>query len=183
MNHSLYNEKNELLEKVIDKIASICAQKNKETVEEYFSKEDDGLEGFNQARIWSLKKKLAPKNSEEPPMAKKDRHGNLVTEKSLLEKLYLETYIERLKPNKIENNLKSLEKLKEFLFEIRYENCKTERSNDWSKNDLDKTLKTLKNKKARDAHGHTYEIFKYGGADLKKSILQMLQRMSLSFKS
>ena len=177
MNHSLYDEKSELLEKVIDKIASICAQKNKETVEEYFSKEDDGLEGFNQARIWSLKKKLAPKNSEEPPMAKKDRHGNLVTEKSLLEKLYLDTYIERLKPNKIETNLKNLEKLKEFLFEIRYENCKTERSNDWSKNDLDKTLKTLKNKKARDAHGHIYEIFKYGGADLKKSILHMFNRI------
>ena len=33
----------------------------------------------------------------------------LVTEKSLLEKLYLDTYIERLKPNKIEPDLKNLE--------------------------------------------------------------------------
>ena len=175
--HNLYDEKSEQLEKVMDEIAIICAQKNKETVEEYFSKEDDGMEGFNQAKIWSLKKKLAPKNTEEPPMAKKDPKGNLVTEKSLLEKLYLDTYIERLKPNKIEPDLQNLEKLKEYLFKIRYENCKTESSNTWTKSDLDKALKTLKNKKARDAHGHIYEIFKYGGVDLKNSLLHMFNRI------
>ena len=34
-------------------------------------------------------------------------------------------------------------------------------------------LKSLKNNKARDAHGHVYELFKYGGKDLKLSILKM----------
>ena len=79
-----------------------------------------------------------------------------MTEKSLLEKLYLDTYVERLKPNKIEPELQNLEMLKEYLFRIRYENCKTEKSNTWTKNDLDEALKTLKNKKARDDHGHIY---------------------------
>ena len=32
-------------------------------------------------------------------------------------------------------------------------------------------MKSLKNNKARDAYGHTYEIFKYGGKDLKQSLL------------
>jgi hypothetical protein len=38
---------------------------------------------------------LAPKSIIEPPMAKKDSHGNLITGKSKLEKLYLETYVNR----------------------------------------------------------------------------------------
>ena len=45
-------------------------------------------------------------------------------------------------------------------------------SNDWTEEDLEKVLKSLKNNKARDAHGHTYEIFKYGGKDLKRSLLK-----------
>ena len=44
-------------------------------------------------------------------------------------------------------------------------------SEDWSEEDLEKVLKSLNNNKARDAHGHNYEIFKYGGKDLKRSLL------------
>jgi hypothetical protein len=32
----------------------------------------------------------------------------------------------------------------------------------------------LKSNKARDAHGHTYELYKYGGRDLKLSLLELL---------
>ena len=89
------------IEDVEDKIANIIAKKNKETTEEYLSVMKDPLDGFNQAGTWSLKKKLAPKNCQEPPMAKKDSHGNLIADKTQLGKLYLETYINRLKPNDI----------------------------------------------------------------------------------
>ena len=70
-NDEQVEEKTQKLDKVMDDIADICALKNKEIVEEYLGKNDDGLEGYNQAKIWALKKKLAPKNSEEPPMAKR----------------------------------------------------------------------------------------------------------------
>ena len=70
-----YEESSEKLEQVFDDIATICAQENKEKVEEYLNGNSDGLEGFNQAKIWSLKKKLAPKNSEEPPWLKKTLRG------------------------------------------------------------------------------------------------------------
>ena len=46
-------------------------------------------EGYNQPRIWSLKKKLAPKSCNDPPAAKRDEKGKLVTKKSELEQLYL----------------------------------------------------------------------------------------------
>ena len=31
----------------------------------------------------------------------------------------------------------------------------------------------MKNNKARDGHGHVYELFKYGGNDLKDSLIKM----------
>ena len=39
--------------------------------------------------------------------------------------------------------------------------------------DLDKVLKSLKNGKARDPHGHIYELYRYGGKDLKYSLLKL----------
>ena len=37
-------------------------------------------EHHNQLKTWRLKKKLVPKNTEEPPMAKLNSHVELVTE-------------------------------------------------------------------------------------------------------
>ena len=37
-------------------------------------------------------------------------------------------------------------------------------------NDLEKVLKSLKNGKSRDPHGHIYEIYKYAGKNLKISL-------------
>jgi hypothetical protein len=45
-------------------------------------------------------------------------------------------------------------------------------SDDWSIIQLEKVLKSLKNGKARDPHGHIYELFKYAGNDLKSSLLR-----------
>ena len=43
--------------------------------------------------------------------------------------------------------------------------------------ELEKVLKSLKSDKARDAHGHIYELFKFGGQDLKHSLLTMFNLM------
>ena len=67
-----------------------------------------------------MKKRLAPKSSLDPPTAKLDSAGNLITDMDNLEELYIQTYVDRLKPNNIEPHLKSLEQLKEYLFELRY---------------------------------------------------------------
>ena len=47
-----------------------------------------------------------------------------------------------------------------MLFEMRIENAKFEVTEDWTIDDLEKVLKSLKNNKARDAHGHVYELYK-----------------------
>ena len=131
------------------------------------------MEGFTQQKTWLLKKKLSPKNKIDPPAAKKDKLGNLVTSKTLLEQLYLDTYVDRLKPNEVEEGYEELLELKDYLFEQRIELAKQKVSNDWTAQDLDKVLKSLKDGKAKDAHGHTYELFKHAGKDLKHSLLQL----------
>ena len=119
-----------------------------------------------------MKKKLAPKNTIDPPAAKIDKFGNLVTDKKGLEELYLETYKDRLKPNEIADGLEDLKSLKEYLFRLRLKYASQQISDDWSYSDLEKVLKSLKNGKARDPHGHIYELYKYGGRDLKYSLLK-----------
>ena len=83
--------------------------------------------------------------------------------------MYLETYKSRLTPNEISEDLGELKNLKEFLFSIRKQLAEKEVSKDWIASDLDVVLKGLKN--------NNYELFKYGGSDLKLSMLRMFNMM------
>ena len=60
-----------------------------------------------------------------------------------------------------------------MLFEMRIEDSKHEVTQEWIMDDLNKVLKSLKNNKARDAHGHIYELYSRGGQDLKVSLLKL----------
>ena len=99
-------------------IGNLCAEKNKLTVEELITREDT-VDGISQAKIWRLKKKLVPKNVVLPSAAKKDEHGNLVSNKADLESLYLQTYKSWLTPNPVPDNLEELQYLKSYLRNIR----------------------------------------------------------------
>ena len=175
--HEEINILQDTLDDVNDKIANICADKNKKIVDEYLGKTNDTIEGYNQAKTWGMKKKLCPKNTIDPPCAKINRDGELITDKDALEKLYVETYTERLKPNPIDEESAELKSLQEYLFNLNYKIAEGNQSNDWNIDDLEKALKTFKNNKARDEHGHTYELFKYGGIDLKMSLLKLLNEV------
>ena len=115
----------------------------------------DTIVGFNQARTWGMKKKLAPKNTIEPPAAKKDEKGNLVSSRKGLESLYLKTYKSRLEPNPIAKDQEELKSFKEYLLDIRMKLAKSEITDAWTEDDLTKAVKSFKNNKARDEHGHT----------------------------
>ena len=100
------------LEETTEKIASICASKNKDIVDEYLGKNQDFTEGFSQIRTYNLKKRLCPKNVMDPPSAKRNSEGKLISDPDELKELYLETYTERLTPNDVPEYLKETEKLK-----------------------------------------------------------------------
>ena len=169
----------EKLEKVVEDIAIVCCEKNKKIVDDYLASQNDEIEGFSQAKTWKLKKRLAPKNTIDPPAAKKNKFGNLVTDKDALEALYIDTYRERLKPNIISDDLKDLKSLKEYLFNLRFKYASGKITSDWTIEDLEKVLKSLKNGKSRDPHGHIYELYKYAGKDLKFSLLKLLNLVKI----
>ena len=153
--HDIHIQQNNL-DDVNRKISDLCAERNKIIVNEYLGKTDDTIEGYNQARTWSMKKKLFPKNTVDPPCAKKDSNGHLVTSKDALENLYVETYKERLKPNNVKPGGTELKALKEYLFKINFETAKENHSEDWNLKDLEKALKSFKNNKARYELRHTH---------------------------
>ena len=69
--------------------------------------------------------------------------------------------------------LEPLEEMKNYLLQLRYELCSERTSRDWTMTDLENVFKSLKGNKARDAHGHTYDIFKFGGGDLERSLVDL----------
>ena len=54
----------------------------------------DTLEGFSQIKTYSLKNRLCPKNTLDPPSAKRNSDGILVSDQEELKTLYLETYVD-----------------------------------------------------------------------------------------
>ena len=172
------------IQKIEDEISAKCANKNAETVKQYVKQLDSTSGNFSQLGMWKLKNKLCPKQND-PPMAKKDKMGALITEPNLLKKLYLDTYSDRLRSREIRPELKDLYDLKCKLWELRFDTLKNTKSRKWTMQDLDKVLKKLKTNKTRDPHGLINEIFKPGvvGCDLKEAILDLFNGVKSDFFS
>ena len=169
----------EELENVENEITSEISKENRDKVIESFKtlSETDGSININ--GMWSMKKKVFPKNTKPLPCAKKDVEGRLITSQNELKTLYLKTFVHRLRHRPIRDDLKHLEILKEELCNKRLEFCKLNKSRKWETEDFLKVLKALKNNKSRDPHGWINELFKpgVGGADLVQSILMMFNKI------
>ena len=139
---------------------------------------------FSQTGMWKLKTKLNPKQLD-PPMAKVDKGGNLITAPPLLRKLYLDTYVDRLRHREMKPNLLDVYEMKMKLWNYRLAVMKTNKSEDWQLEDLLKVLKHLKNNKSRDPDGYINEIFKPKviGTNLRDGLLQLANgiKTELSF--
>ena len=81
------------LEQIEESIAEELAAQNPTIVKEHFERMET-LEGsFSNLRFWKLKQKLWPM-AEDPPMAKKDISGNIITGPEAIKKLYIDNYID-----------------------------------------------------------------------------------------
>ena len=63
--------------------------------------------------MWSLKKKVFPKNKESLPFAKIDMDGKIITAQSQLKDLYIDTFVHRLRHRPIHDEFQYLKTLKE----------------------------------------------------------------------
>ena len=171
------------------RIAQIEEEIEKEVTEESVQEIVDALKelggdkqslgGNGRRQMWKLLKKYSPKSTPSVPVGKKDSSGNLITNHEGLKKLYLKTYVHRLRNRTIKEDFADLKELKNKLFEMRLELsgvCKTET---WEMKDLDRVLNALKKDKARDPNGWANVIFKDGvaGKDLKISLLTFLNKI------
>ena len=147
--------------------------------EEHFNKLSDNVkhlvddtENLNAIKMWKLRKKVCPKKIE-PPVAKKNEKGEIITEVSRLKDLYKSTYQKRLQHRSIKPKLIEMYNLKMYLFNLRLEVTKQVKSESWSEEDLLKVLKSLKREKCPDSHGLIYELFRPEiiGNDLLQSLL------------
>ena len=138
------------------------------------------IEGnMSRIKMWKIKQKVCPKYETSDPVAKMDKNGNLICDKSGIKKLYVEVYKERLSHRQVQEEYKTLKMNKEFLFELRLKLSKTRKSDDWNLYDLNKVLRNLKTKKAADPVGLVNELFRPGvaGSDLVKSTLMICNMM------
>ena len=143
----------------------------------------DTLDGkFNQIGMWKVKKKICPR-PKDPPTAKKDDFGNLITAPSALKKLYLQTYKTRLQHREINECYQDIKALKTELWDLRFEELKSKPMKPWTLEDLEEVLKKLKNNQSRDPNGMINELFKPGiaGRDLKKALVDLMNIILSTF--
>ena len=164
--------------KVIENEISLrCSEKNVSIVKHHIEELSNGEDQVCRLNMWRLKNKLCPRNSD-PPMAKKNSDGFLVSDPDSLKQLYVETYKQRLKHRIMRPGYEDLEHLKSFLFNIRLSLSKRIKSEPWTPSQLMKVLKSLKAGKSCDALGYTNEMFKPEviGSDLFESLLNIVNR-------
>ena len=157
-------------------------KKNAEIFKQHFKdmKSEEG--NFCQVNLWSLKKKLFPRQCD-PPMGKKDEQGMLVTAPNLIKDLYLRTYKQRLKNREMREELLDLYFLKEELCSSRMEELRSKKTSPWQLSDLKESLKSLKNNKTADPNGMINEIFKSGvaGSNLQEALLLLFNGIKEHF--
>ena len=160
-----------------DIIAEISSENNANLIKQHFlNLTDKG--GFSLPKMWKLKQKLNLKGSD-PPMAKVDKNGQIITTKQGILNLYEAEYKERLAQTNPHKNYDEIQKLKEDLFELRFKIGSNRKTEDWSYGDLEKICQKLENNKARDRDGLIYELFKPKncGSDLIQSMVKMFNQI------
>ena len=164
----------EVEEFLVDKLAAKNADMVREQVNSITT-----LDGnFSQSGLWKMKQRFCPTTTD-PPTAKLDDTGNLITSPEGLKRLYLNTYIKRLSHREMKTEYLDIYFLKSELWKSRLANIRKIKSPAWDMEQLDVVLKSLKNNKTMDPNGMINEIFKDGciGSDLKEALLIMLNEV------
>ena len=127
---------------------------------------------FSQLRLWKVRQKVCPRPAD-PPMAKKDTNGNLVTAPKQLKKLYSDTYKHRLRNRVMKEDLIDIYFLKKDLWASRLIELEKNKTDGWNLQELRLSLKSLKTNKTTDPNDMINELFKDGclGNDLEQALL------------
>ena len=104
-------------------------------------------------KLWKLKKSLCP-YKKDPPTAMLDTHGNVVASAKGIEMHTLAHYKKVLSNRPMKQGLEGLQEAKEELCQERIKAARRNKSEPWTKENLDVLLKYLKKVKSRDPNDH-----------------------------
>ena len=131
LRNSEKHEDKEELEKINDELGDRLGKNNFNLLKTELN-EIDSEKDINTDKIWKMKKKFSPK-ARDPPAAKKDASGNLITTSLGIKRLYIETYQNRLKPNTMKEGLEDLEESKQKLFLKIIDTASKNKTEPWTK--------------------------------------------------
>ena len=171
------------LKEVEEELAEKCSENNYLKVQEELKDIEDDDNGFSAAKLWKLKKKLAPQ-IKEAPSSICDEGGNTITSSEDLKKHTLNHYMKVLENRPMRSEHNEMQKDKEELCKVRIEIAKRNRSEPWNMKELETVLKYLKKKKSRDPNDLANELFHYGtaGEDMKEAILHIMNKIKDDLK-
>ena len=163
------------IETVEEIISLDCSEENVKKVNDYIGSLEAENGCFSQCGMWQLKSKLCPRPLD-PPTAKLDKNGKLVTNPQKLLDLYLETYSDRLRHREMKKEYADVFHLKNNLWKLRLEKCLQVKTEAWTEKNLKIVLNKFKKNKTRDPLGMVNETFKPGviGGKLERAILSLL---------
>ena len=166
------------IEELDKEVSNLCSHQNAMKINDQtrLLNNDDGT--FSQLSMWKLKRSLFSQQSD-PPTAKRDASGNLITCPLMLKNLYLNTYRERLCRRDIKTEFEDIFQLKTELWEHVLSEFEKGVTRDWSLNDLERVLQKLKNNKTRDPFDYINEIFKPDtmGLSMKLALLSLFNQI------
>ena len=100
-------------------IANQIFERNRKLIVDQVCEMSDITCSFSRVKMWQVKQKVCPKIEPVYPVAKLNKNGDLVSNRTELKTLYSETYSERLRHRTIKPVYSQLKQLKENLFDLR----------------------------------------------------------------
>ena len=103
MKEKILKRISDIEKKISDEVAEENAKEITETIKS-LGVDEVSLGGDGRKKMWRMLKRRYPKNVTPVPVGKKDRRGSLITNHEGLKKLYLKTYIHRLRNRPIRSD-------------------------------------------------------------------------------
>ena len=165
---------NSIEEKILEKKEDIYAEKVFEAIGN-MTGEDGKICNLG---AWRQLIKIDPNRKKQQlvPTAFKDKHGNLISNHEGIKNLCLDNILNRLIQRPIYPELIILENRKLLLSKMRLLKATRRKTLPWTLQQMEKAIRSLKNRKCRDGQGTINEIIKQGvaGHDFKMSLLSLL---------
>ena len=174
----MHKERENKDETKVKQIEDKIANETIATILEETSKLDAEQGGLNSGNMWKLKNKILPKSAN-VPTAIKSSEGKLLTNKVDINTHSLNYYKNVLRNRDIKKGLENHKREREELCNQTLEHTKTVKTPPWTRNEILRAMKGLKNKKSRDTTNLANELFnpKVAGEDLIEAVQKLMNQI------